>query len=248
MTVDPTLAPPAPRTRLAAPRVARRWTIAAFATAGTCFALFPVLRPWPDEGVATPALAAAFASDRWVAAHLCGILAIALVAPAVLGLRRALGVAATTSASRLLGAAVLCASAGVVLSALYFGAETFGIQAVAAASVAPGAPTGTTFLDTVAAIRTEPTAMALFGAGLVLLAAAGVLVALALRHTSWPWAGLLFAAGLVLLLPQFWGGPGLRIAHGVLLGAGCLLLAVVAARATTTSALSARGIPGGRAG
>ncbi|NEB06440.1 hypothetical protein G3I78_46570, partial [Streptomyces sp. SID13726] len=44
------------------------------------------------------------------------------------------------------------------------------------------------------------------------------------------WLTLPFALGLVLLLPQFWGDPGLRVAHGVLLGAGCALLAVVALR------------------
>jgi hypothetical protein len=36
---------------------------------------------------------------------------------------------------------------------------------------------------------------------------------------------------MVLFLPQFFAGPELRIAHGVLLGAGCVLLAVDAARA-----------------
>jgi hypothetical protein len=247
VTDDPDLAR-APGSAAAA-RPGRRWTSAALVAAGVGFVLFPVLRPWPDESVADPALAAAFASDRWVAAHLCGILAIALVAPAALGLRRVLHAGdSTRSVARRLDAAVACAWAGALLSALYFGAETFGIQAVAEAALAPGDPTSTAFLDTVTAIRSGPTATAIFGTGLLLIAAAGVLVALAVRRTSWPWGGLPFAAGLVLLLPQFWGGPGLRIAHGVLLGVGCVLLAGVAGRATPTGAVSARGIPAGRAG
>lgn len=245
MTDHATLAPARPATT--APRL-RRWTVAALVAAGTGFVLFPALRPWPDENVATPALAAALASDRWVAAHLCGTLAIALVAPAALGLRRLLDAGAPgTAAQRLLGGAATCAGAGALLSALYFGAETFGIRAVAEGALAPGTTTGTTFLDTVTAVRTGPVATALFGAGLLLLAVAGVLVALALHRTRWPWAGVPFAVGLALLLPQFWGGPGLRIAHGVLLGAGCVLLAAVAARATTAADVSARGTPGGRA-
>lgn len=59
---------------------ARRLTAAALVAAGAGFVLFPVLRPWPDEAQPTAALAAAFASDRWVVAHLCGILAIGLLA------------------------------------------------------------------------------------------------------------------------------------------------------------------------
>jgi hypothetical protein len=37
--------------------------------------------------------------------------------------------------------------------------------------------------------------------------------------------GVVFAAGAVLYLPQFFADPALRIAHGVLLAIGCLVLA-----------------------
>jgi hypothetical protein len=36
---------------------------------------------------------------------------------------------------------------------------------------------------------------------------------------------VLLAAGLALYLPQFWAGQPLRIAHGLIVAAGCLLLA-----------------------
>ncbi|NNH54563.1 hypothetical protein HLB15_20250, partial [Promicromonospora citrea] len=83
---------------------AGRWTTVGFVAAGLSFLLFPLLRPWPDETVATPELAAGFASGRWVVAHLAGILGLGLLAPALLGLRAVLaargagGVRAATGA------------------------------------------------------------------------------------------------------------------------------------------------------
>ncbi|GAA1987876.1 hypothetical protein GCM10009718_26740 [Isoptericola halotolerans] len=214
-----------------------RWTVAAAVAAAAAFLLFPVLRPWPDETVATAELAAAFASDRWVLAHLCGILGLGLLAPALLGVRTLLvrrdpdtrpGSDARPG-QRAATAAVVSAWVGAGLSALYFGAETFGVRTVAEAALRDG---DLGLLAEVEALRLEPAAVALFGAGLLLVAAAGVLVAVALwRAGASPrWVGIPLALGLVTLLPQFWGGPGLRIAHGVLLAAGTLLLGWAAAR------------------
>ena len=209
---------------------ARRATAAAFVAAGAGFVLFPVLRPWADETRATAELAAAFASDRWVVAHLCGIVAIGLLAPALWGLRSVLAPAAPRRTLDLLASATGLVGAGGFLAALFFGAEMFGIQAVARAATAAPDAAATGFLDVVTDLRTGPLAVTLFGAGLVLLAAGGLVTAVALRRVAGWWLVAPFALGLVLLLPQFWGGPSLRVAHGVLLGAGCALLAVVALR------------------
>ena len=38
-------------------------------------------------------------------------------------------------------------------------------------------------------------------------------------------SGILFATGMVLFLPQFFGPAAVRIAHGVLLAAGSIILA-----------------------
>jgi len=208
----------------------RRLTAAALVAAGAGFVLFPVLRPWPDEARPSAELAAAFASDRWVVAHLCGILAIGLLAPALLGLRSTVAARAPRRTTDLLASATGLLWAGGLLAALFFGAEMFGIQAVARAATASSDPAATGFLDVVTDLRTGPLAVTLFGAGLILLAAGGLLTAVALRRVVRWWFTLPFALGLVLLLPQFWGGPGLRVAHGVLLGTGCVLLAVVALR------------------
>ncbi|WP_125776871.1 hypothetical protein [Antribacter gilvus] len=201
----------------------RRSAAALLVVAGLGFVLFPALRPWPDESGPTAGLAAAFASDRWVVAHLCGIFAIALLAPA---LRSLAGLYAGTAGERPARWAAAAAGTGALWSALYFGAEAFGLQSVAEAAVASGDVTGQAYLDTITDLRNQPLAITLFGVGLLLVAAAGVLAAVAVWRSGAAarWAGVPFATGLVLLLPQFWGGPPVRVAHGVLLGLGCVLL------------------------
>lgn len=210
-----------------------RWTRVAFAAAGLTFLLFPLLRPWPDETVATTELATAFASDRWVVAHLCGILGLALLAPAFLGLRAVLAQAGPAGDGVRPGAgvgdatwALVTAWTGAGLAALYFGAEIFGIRTIAEAALRDG---DLGLLADIEVLRMQPWAVTLFAAGLLLIAVSGVLVAVALWRagTRLRWAGIPLAIGLVLVLPQFFGGPELRITHGFLFAAGCVLVAAV---------------------
>jgi hypothetical protein len=213
-----------------------RRTRVAFVAAGLTFLLFPLLRPWPDETVATTDLATAFASDRWVVAHLCGILGLALLAPAFLGLRTVLAQAGPAADGDRTGVrpgagvgaatwALVTAWTGAGLAALYFGAEIFGIRTIAEAALRDG---DLGLLADIEVLRMQPWAVTLFAAGLFLIAVSGVLVAVALRRAgAGPrWAGILLAVGLVLVLPQFFGGPELRITHGFLFAAGCVLVAV----------------------
>jgi hypothetical protein len=67
---------------------------------------------------------------------------------------------------------------------------------------------------------------------------AGVLAAVAVaRSTGVPrWGGAVFATGFALYLPQFFATPELRIAHGVLVAVGCLLLAAATPRTTISPA------------
>lgn len=201
-----------------------RWTRVAFVAAGLTFLLFPLLRPWPDETVATTELATAFASDRWVVAHLCGILGLALLAPALLGLRSVLAQAGPAGVGAATWALVT-AWTGAGLAALYFGAEIFGLRTIAEAALRDG---DLGLLADIEVLRMQPWAVTLFAVGLLLLAVSGVLVAVALWRagTRLRWAGILLAIGLVLVLPQFFGGPELRITHGFLFAAGCVLVAV----------------------
>jgi hypothetical protein len=201
-----------------------RWTGAAFFAAGALFLLFPLLRPWPDETVATAGLATAFASDRWVVAHLCGILALGLLAPALLGLRTLLADGRSRAGVGAATWALVTAWAGAAAASLYFGAEIFGIRTLAQAALRDD---DLGLLADVEVLRMLPWAVALFGVGLLLTAAAGVLTAVALWRsgTRLRWAGIPLAVGLALLLPQFFAGPELRIAHGFLVAVGCALSA-----------------------
>jgi hypothetical protein len=223
---DPTLA--------ASPAVAR-WTALAFAAAGVLWALFPLLRPWADKLSASPdVVAAAWASDAWVVSHLFGITALGLLAPALLGLRQLVAAAPGGRGATLLGWSTALAWLGAAGASLYYGAEIFGIRTLAEASIGRGAAN---LLDEVEMLREQPMAVALFGVGLLIVAASGVLAAIALfrARLPWAWTGVVFAAGLVLVLPQFFTPPEMRTAHGVLFGAGCLLVAVVVTRLSARS-------------
>ncbi|ACQ81837.1 conserved hypothetical protein [Beutenbergia cavernae DSM 12333] len=198
----------------------------AAAVSGVLFLAFPLLRPWPDEATATPELAAAFASDRWMLAHVSGAVALLLVPGALLAVAGLTRVTPGATAARAATVAAWLSLAGILL---FFGAETFGIHVIAAEAVQTWDPS---FLDAVEDLRNQPLAVTLFGAGLVLLAAAGALLAVAVwRSGSRRWAGLAFGAALVGVLPQFFTPPSVRIAHGVLYAVGALILAAWLTRA-----------------
>jgi hypothetical protein len=76
-------------------------------------------------------------------------------------------------------------------------------------------------------VRFQPLAMTIFGAGLLLLAAAGIMAAIAVwqSHVLPRTSGILFATGIALFLPQFFGPAAVRIGHGILFAAGSIVLA-----------------------
>ncbi|WP_169053893.1 hypothetical protein [Agromyces sp. H66] len=216
-------------TRVPSPAVVR-WTAAAFAAAGVLWALFPLLRPWADKAtVSSDELATAWASDAWVFSHLAGITALGLLAPALLGLRRLVADTSDTRGATLLTWATALAWIGAAGASLYYGAEIFGVRTLAEASLRRG---DATFLEEVQALREQPVAVVLFGVGLLLVAAAGVLTAIALirARVPWAWTGVVLAVGLVLVLPQFFTPPAIRIVHGVIFGLGYLLVAFAVTR------------------
>jgi hypothetical protein len=181
-------------------RTSRR--TAPWVAAGVLFVAYPVLRPWGDVDPTTAG--AAFASPLWLAAHLSAAAAFVLVGYGLLAARDRSGPA--------LG----LWWAGASLTLLYYGAETFALHALGAA-----VPDGAALAALAEGIRMGPVQLTVFGAGLALMAAAAVVLVVRLRAVALP-----FALGMVLFLPQFFAGPELRIAHGVLLGAGCVLIAV----------------------
>lgn len=199
--------------------------------AGVGFATYPIVRPYADE--TTYAGLAAMASNAWLLAHLLGVLAFAALP---IGLSRLAGLLAP-GGSRAADSLAPLGYLALVLLLPYYGAETFGLHAIGQYA----GPGDTALLTVVDGVRYQPVAMTLFGLGLLAMAVVGVLLAI----TTWSHGAALRAAGLVtglglaLYLPQFYGTPSMRIAHGVLLGLGCLAIAFAARSAATAAALRA---------
>jgi len=78
-------------------------------------------------------------------------------------------------------------------------------------------------------------AVTIFGVGLVLLGVGAVLAGVAVwRSALLPrYAGVLFAIGFALFIPQFFLGASPRIGHGVLVAVGCWWLAAALWKAST---------------
>ena len=100
---------------------------AALAAAGVLFLAYPALRPWHDEGTVAGATAS-MSSTAWVTAHFFAMAGFILMPLGLLAVRAAL--AATRAEPLALTAAVLAwIGAGLVLP--YYGAEDFGLHAIA---------------------------------------------------------------------------------------------------------------------
>jgi hypothetical protein len=187
--------PVASRGEVRAPRIA-------LVVARVLFVVYPALRPWGDSTV--DGMAAAFSSPAWLAAHLAGMAGFVLAGIGLVPLARR-------------AAVVWGIGAAMVLP--YYGAEAFALHALGSRF------SGAELASLADAVRYGLVPMTLFGIGLVLLAVAGVMVAVRLG-----WRAVPFAVGAVLYLPQFWFPAELRIAHGVLLAVGCVLLALAPRR------------------
>jgi hypothetical protein len=212
-------------------RTRSRWGALALAVAGVLFVLYPAVRPWQDESTVQGATKA-MSSSAWVAAHLFAMIGFILVALGLLAVWNAVG---RTRAERLALAAVVTAWIGAGLVLPYYGAEDFGLNAIAR-KAAEGQVAD--LLGLVEVVRFSPVPATTFVLGLLLLAVGAVLAAVAIwRSGVLPRAsGILFAIGFVLFLPQFFTPPAVRIAHGVLVAAGSIGLALALWRAGETPA------------
>lgn len=194
---------------------------AALAVAGVLFLLYPVVRPWNDESTAAGAIAA-MSSGRWVASHLFAMIGFILVPMGLLALRRAV---AHTSAEPMVLAGVVLTWIGAGLTLPYYGAETFGLNSIASAAAAGEVAD---VLGLVEEVRFGPVAASTFAIGLLCLGAGAVLTAVAVARSGVlpRSAGVLFALGFALFIPQFWAPGPARIGHGILVAAGAIRLAV----------------------
>jgi hypothetical protein len=82
-------------------------------------------------------------------------------------------------------------------------------------------------LAAVDAVRYQPVAIAMFGAGLILVSAGAILTAAAWWNEGGlaRWGSLIFAVAFTLYLPQFFTPAPVRIVHGVLVAIGCVAVA-----------------------
>lgn len=187
------------------------------ALAGTLFVLYPATRPWQDEEVAS-GLVAATGSGWWIASHGFAMIGFVALGFIVAGLSERL---AGTPGGRPARHASWWTWGAVGLLLPYYGVETFGLYAMAQSDV----PDPVAFAD---AVRFGSVAMTTFALGWLALGVAGALVARAVWRSGvlTPGAGIVLAVGLALFLPQFFGPPWLRIAHGAVVAVGCVMLAV----------------------
>lgn len=190
----------------------------ALVLSGVALVVYPAVRPYADATGSALEAATAYASTAWVVSHLAAMVGLALLPVGLVALRDHV---APSPAAR---AAVISATAGTALVLPYYGIETFALRAVGQRVLDSG---DLQLLGLVDAVRDGSTQIMIFGVGLVLLAVSGVLAGVATWRSGTVdrWAALPLATGIVLLLPQFYAAPALRVAHGVLVGAGCVVLA-----------------------
>ncbi|MGA9871184.1 MAG: hypothetical protein WBQ44_08590 [Rhodococcus sp. (in: high G+C Gram-positive bacteria)] len=186
-----------------------RSTVVLLVATGILFAIYPLLRPYSSE--MGRAGAEAFASPWWVVAHVSATLGFLALALFVRQVRAGTLVEVTTLV-------------GVALVLPYYGAETFALHALGTEALQTDtSTTGSSDLVALAEpIRYGAVQVTMFGVGLVLVAVGAVAFALRTGGRG----ALLFAAGFLLFLPQFFAPPWLRIAHGLLILVGALLMAV----------------------
>ncbi|MFC0449082.1 hypothetical protein [Rhodococcus jostii] len=213
--------------------VARISAAALFALAGALFVVYPVARPYAAGGA--PDGGAEFASPWWLVAHLSavgGFIAFGLALVALSGRLRG------TGGERAAVVAVATSWIGIGLTLPYYGAETFALHALGGSGLDEDAVT--TLAESVRMGAAQAT---LFAAGLLLLAAGACAAAVAITRSGLfaRWAGIPMALGFALFIPQFYVDAPLRIAHGVLIGSGCAVVALgvlrsQSPRSTTTGA------------
>jgi hypothetical protein len=186
--------------------------------AGILFALYPIIRPYSDE--ATLQGADSFASTAWVVAHMLAMAGFILLILGLLGVHRALQ---DSGVERLAFRALVVGVVGVGLTLPFYGVEAFGVHEIGQAALWRH---DVTLMKLAFSARTG-LQLYMFSVGLLLIAVSAVIVATAVRKSRVlaKWSGVPFALGFALYIPQFFGMQPIRVAHGLLVAAGCLWIA-----------------------
>lgn len=192
----------------------------ALAISGIFFLLYPALRPFSDE--ITLQGAAAFASPYWLLAHMLAMVAFAFLPIGLLGLYSTLQ---DTTVERFGYWALVLSMIGVGFTLPFYGGEANGLHAIGQEALRQQ---NADILSLAGVIRSGP-GLYMFLAGLSLLGIATIVVAVALWGSGkyQKWSGVPLAAGFALYIPQFFSNQPLRVAHGLLVAAGCVWIAVL---------------------
>ncbi len=195
-----------------------RTTAVALAISGILFVIYPSLRPFSDE--ASLSGAAAFASTEWIISHTMAVFAFVLMTLGLFGLYLSLQ---DTLAEKLALRGLLFSLLGTGLTLPFYGAETFGLNAIGREVLSRQNPE---LMDLANVIRFGP-GFYMILAGLLLVGVGSLVIATAIwkSRTVPQWSGFPFAIGLLMFLPQFLGSQPIRIAHGAILAVGCLWIA-----------------------
>lgn len=186
---------------------------------GLLFVLYPAIRPFSDEKSLQGA--AAFGSTAWLVAHMLAMVGFTLLALGLLGLSISLQESAVEP---LAFRAFVVSLLGIGLTLPYYGGEAFGLHAIGQEALAEHSAALVSLADVV---RSGP-GLVMFGLGLLLLGVGAIMAATAVwKSGMFPrWSGVPFALAFALYIPQFFGTQPIRVAHGLLVAAGCLWIAI----------------------
>jgi hypothetical protein len=217
-------------TTTTATRTTRTSVATGLVVSGLAFAAYPALRPYgPESGLVG---AHDFGSPLWLTAHVLGMLGFVALA---FTLRTAAYRTPWAWSGQPVRRVETRMWLAVSLLLPYYGAEAYGLHEIGRYAT-DHSDAGV--LDVAAAFRYAPFEMTTFGLGLLVL----VLVGGRIAHGMWRTGrlgrtgGLLAGLGLATYLPQFFGTPEVRIAHGVVLGLGLVLMAFASVRSAPVDA------------
>jgi hypothetical protein len=153
-------------------------------------------------------------------AHLLAMGGFALLALGLLGWHVSLQESAV---ERLAFRALVLSVLGIGLTLPFYGGEAFGLHAIGQDALRQHSVA----LLSLASVVRSGAGLVMFLVGLLLLALGAIMGATAVwKSGTFPkWSGLPFALGFGLYIPQFFGTQPLRVAHGLVVAAGCLWLA-----------------------
>lgn len=193
-------------------------TSASFVLAGLLFVLYPAVRPFSDE--VSLQGAAAFGSTAWIVAHSFAIVGFVLVVLGLFGtylrLQHTRG-----EGPALLGLLLSWIGVGLVLP--FYGAEVFGLHAIGQEALKEN---NAGLVSLASSVRGEPGIWFILS-GLVLLGLGVIASASGMWRSGilTKWIGIPLAVGFALYIPQYTAPQYLRVAHGLLITVGCVLIA-----------------------